>query len=99
VLTPPTIPGELSNFANCVRDELSVFCEKQDGHAFRPHLTLLRFPRDYKVAIHIPAGLQESQLLPIHQKLKEISLVESHLGSRNDSYVRLAGFELIERLP
>jgi len=94
VLTPLAVPDGLTHLAGRIRQELSQLCEKPQEHEFRPHLTLLRFPRDYHREVRVPDELKDSPLLPLKQNISELSLIESHLGSKNDTYMSLTSFRL-----
>ena len=95
VLLPAQVEEQLAEIGSKFRAELSQFCQKQDEtHAFRPHLTLFRFPADNKTRYTVDGKLNLDKWLPLEQEIKQFSLIESHTGSQGADYIIVEEFAL-----
>lgn len=95
VLLPSEIPEGVHKISDELRKEIGKYCEKKEGRPFRPHLTLLRFPKDLKQKLLWETEeLNLSSYLPMTQKFTKLSLIESHLGQSKDGYEVLAEYNL-----
>lgn len=92
VLTPSSPSEQVIELGNSLRKSIGHFCQSKADHVFRPHLTLLRFPRDeqQKFSLHKPLDL--SAYLPLAQKIEHVSLIESHTGLTSQSYEIIKSF-------
>lgn len=94
VLLPDSIPEGVKQISDALRTELGSYCQKKEDRPFRPHLTLLRFPKDLKEKLIWNEELNLNAYLPMTQQFQKISLIQSHLGSTKDSYEVLADYPL-----
>jgi 2'-5' RNA ligase len=91
VLTPPVVPDQVQEIVSAIRDSLKGLVPDPDYKSFKPHITLMRFDRLAKNVpkpppIHLPEEFPPEGIVPIVQKIDEVALIESHLGSRSDEY-------------
>ncbi len=102
VVTPTTVPSPVLELDTKIKTALKNFLPTDHNHhelkEFKPHLTILRFPRDHRheksvrpktADIETPASL-----FPIEHRITEINLIESELGKHIDGYTKLATFSL-----
>lgn len=101
VLTASHIPNEVAELANRINHSLGKFMtqtSKQESRReiFRPHITIIRLDPNFsdKTSLTIPDWLPLNQLLPLVHEIKNISLIESHLGAGTDDYQVLQNFPL-----
>lgn len=100
VVTPSTVPDEILKLDTKIKAAVKSFLpDSENQHelkGFKPHLTILRFPRDHRhernrilrtTDIEVPPSM-----FPIHHKIKEVNLIESELGKAIDGYTKLATF-------
>lgn len=96
VLLPASIPEGVKQISALLRKDIGQFCEKKEDRPFRPHLTLLRFPKDlHEKLIWKDNELKLEEYLPLTQTFKSFSLIESHLGQSRDGYEILRDYQLI----
>lgn len=93
VLSCRNAPDQVQALAALMRKSLGHLCQKKEDQIFRPHLTLCRFPHGYRGKTILPE-LETSEFLPLQQEVACLSLIESHLGGKGDSYERLADYFL-----
>lgn len=94
VLLPSHVPDEMKTIGRTVRTLLSGFCKNKENLEFRPHLTIFRFPKEHRRRYELKEPLNLTAYLPLVQEIKQISLIESHLGSQAADYEIIAEFKL-----
>ncbi len=105
VLTTSQMEDAVANLALQINKSLSQFMTqstKQESRhpQFRPHLTLIRLEQNFsdKNTLTIPDWLAIEKQLPLIHEIKNISLIESHLGKGADEYEVLQDFPLTSSL-
>lgn len=76
VLLAETVPPEVLAMAQAISSSLKWLAGKDD-RPFVPHITLLRFGPGHRRALAVPEWLQIADLLPVHQSIEEVCLIES----------------------
>lgn len=102
VVTPSSVPAQVleldTKIKTAVKSFLATSESQHELHVFKPHLTILRFPRDHRHERNVNprnADIQApNSLFPIHHDIKEINLIESELGKNVDGYTKLATFTI-----
>lgn len=102
VVTPSTVPEAVLKLDNKIKTALNDFLpDGQSQHElteFKPHLTILRFPRDHRHERNVKLKTADIEippsLFPIHHQITEVNLIESELGKPVDGYSKLATFRL-----
>jgi RNA 2',3'-cyclic 3'-phosphodiesterase len=102
VTTTSEISKDVLNLDATIKQALNKFLiEEQSQHelkVFKPHLTILRFPRDYKPNPRLKTRAADIEFnkdfFPLKQEINEIALIESELGKHVDGYRKLAIFSL-----
>lgn len=106
VMIPSVVPEALRGLSDRIRTELAEFCEKPEDRPFRPHLTLLRFDhhdqsgrgkRPENRRLDLPHWFDPADFLPLVHEIRQVSLIESHMGKGNDDYEVLEDFRLTAR--
>jgi 2'-5' RNA ligase len=103
VVTPSTVPEQVleldSKIKTAVKSFLPAVETPHELNVFKPHLTVLRFPRDHRHEKNVKPKRSDVQipdsLFPIRHDIKEFSLIESELGKPIDGYIKLATFTLM----
>ncbi|MDZ4833058.1 MAG: hypothetical protein SGJ27_04585 [Candidatus Melainabacteria bacterium] len=102
VVTPSTVPDEVLQLDKRIKNALAKFLQSdQSQHElkdFKPHITVLRFPRDHHHKPNSKTKVSDiattDALFPIRHEIHEIALIESELGNHVDGYRKLATFQL-----
>lgn len=84
-LTTSTPPGAAMDLATRLRSSLTGLLQLREGHEFRPHITLAR---------DLPRGRPHQNVVPLHQKAAEFTLVESERDASGSRYSVLARWPL-----
>ncbi len=102
VVTPSTVPDAVLKLDNKIKSALKEFLpvgEKQhELKEFRPHLTVLRFPGDFRKQQNRRLKAEDidrsPSFFPLEHHIQEVNLIESELGKHIDGYSKLATFRL-----
>jgi 2'-5' RNA ligase len=95
VLTPDVVPTSVMALADDAKNTLREFLQRADHHhRYRPHITVMRLETGPEKTLSMPSWFPLQQLLPIHQSIVTIDLIESHMGRANDAYEILRSFPL-----
>ena len=94
VLVPDAVPPAVAEFAALVKKELKEFLQKDEHRGYRPHITLIRMDSGPRMRMDIPEWFPLSERLPIHHSIKQVDLIESHMGHGKDSYESLQSYPL-----
>lgn len=102
VVTPATVPDPVLELDTKIKTALKKFLPTDHNHhelkEFKPHLTILRFPRDHRHEKSVKPKAADietpASLFPIEHRITEINLIESELGKHVDGYTKLATFNL-----
>ena len=107
VLSNNPTPIAVSSLARTIRTGLIPFyteeAEQEENRDFRPHITLVRLdrrneeqPKTYpNIAPKVDAGAIHNlkDLLPVELEIKNVCLIQSHLGKGSNDY------EILEKFP
>lgn len=102
VIAPTTVPDGALHLDLTIKTALKKFLQSDQSHHelkdFKPHITVLRFPRDHRHEKQVRPKVEDikmtDHLFPILHEIKEIALIESTLGQHVDGYRKLATFPL-----
>jgi 2'-5' RNA ligase len=95
-LTPESIPERASLIDTKLKRSLRSLCVKEERSHFRPHITVMRFPRQSRGRFNIPADFPPEGILPVTHRIDKICLIHSHYDQGQDLYEVLLDLPLME---